>query len=53
AKAAEIISKTPAALTLRVLHTLSDISKDPNQKVLLILPIELLEFLRREVRRED
>lgn len=53
AKAAEIISKTPAALTLRVLHTLSDISKDPNQKVLLILPIELLEFLRREVKRED
>jgi len=52
AKAAEIISKTPAALTLRVLHTLSDISKDPNQKVLLILPIELLEFLRREFRRE-
>jgi len=52
AKAAEIISKTPAALTLRVLHTLSD-TKDPNQKVLLILPIELLEFLRREVRRED
>ncbi|NPA23088.1 MAG: slipin family protein [Crenarchaeota archaeon] len=47
-KAAEMMSKAPAALTLRVLHTLSDISKDPNQKVLLILPIELLEFLKRE-----
>ncbi len=48
AKAAEVISKAPAALTLRILHTLSDISKDPNQKVLLILPIELLEFLKKE-----
>ncbi len=48
AKAAKIMSETPAAITLRVLHTLSDISKDPNQKVLLILPIELLEFFKRE-----
>ncbi len=43
AKAAEMLAKTPGALTLRTLQTINDISKDPSQKFLLVLPIELLE----------
>ncbi len=43
AKAAEILSKTPGALTLRTLQTLSDLSKDPSQKFYFIVPLEILE----------
>jgi len=42
-KAAEIISKVPEALTLRVLHTLTDISNDPNQKVIILFPADLIK----------
>jgi len=41
--AAEMISKNKNALALRVLQTLSDISKDPSQKFIFVLPIEMLE----------
>ena len=43
AKAAEILSKTPGALTLRTLQTLSDLSKDPSQKFYFVVPLEILE----------
>ncbi len=43
AKAAEILAKTPGALTLRTLQTLSDLSKDPSQKFFFVVPLELLE----------
>jgi len=43
AEAAEILSKTPGGLTLRTLQTISDISKDPSQKIYFVLPVELLE----------
>jgi len=38
-----MISKNKNALALRVLQTLSDISKDPSQKFIFVLPIEMLE----------
>jgi len=43
AKAAEILAKTPGALTLRTLQTLSDLSKDPSQKFYFVVPLEILE----------
>ncbi len=42
-EASEILASSPASLTLRVLQTLNDISKDPSQKFVLVVPIELLE----------
>ncbi len=47
AEAAEILSKTPGALTLRTLQTVNDIAKDPSQKIVILLPIEILEALKR------
>ncbi len=43
AKAAKILAQTPGALSLRTLQTINDISKDPSQKFIFVLPIELLE----------
>ncbi len=43
AKAAEILAKTPGALHLRTLQTLSDISGDPSGKYIVFLPIEVLK----------
>ncbi len=43
AKAAKVLSSTPGGLTLRILQTINDISKDPSQKFIVLLPIELLE----------
>jgi regulator of protease activity HflC (stomatin/prohibitin superfamily) len=50
-KAAAKITKTPEALHLRTLHTLADISSDPNQKVVILLPLEIIKaFLRKKDR---
>jgi len=43
ARAAATLSSTPGGLTLRILQTINDISKDPSQKFIVLLPIELLE----------
>lgn len=43
AEAAKTLTSVPGGLTLRTLQTISDISKDPSQKIYFILPIELLE----------
>ena len=45
AKAAEIISTIPGAMTLRVLQTVNDISKDPSHKFLILLPVEFMDFI--------
>ncbi len=42
-KAGEMIGKAPEALHLRTLHTLAEISSDPNQKFVVLLPVELLK----------
>ena len=47
AKAAEIMSKTPGAMHLRTLSTLSDISADKSNTVVFCLPIELLKSLEK------
>ncbi len=51
-KAAEKISKQPSAINLRTLHTLAEISSDPNEKFVFVLPLELLKgFMERERKR--
>lgn len=50
-KAGEMIAKTPEALHLRTLHTLADISSDPNQKTIVLLPFELLKAFLKEGKR--
>ncbi|HIP66926.1 MAG TPA: slipin family protein [Candidatus Nanopusillus sp.] len=47
-KAAKMISSAPEALHLRTLHTLADISSDPNQKVVVLLPVEMLKAFIRD-----
>ncbi len=44
-KAAITLSSAPGALHLRTLQTLSDISSDPSNKIVLALPIEVLRAL--------
>ncbi len=48
-RAAKLIAKAPEALHLRTLHTLAEISTDQNQKVVILLPIEIMKaFLKKE-----
>ena len=47
AKAAEVMSKTPGALHLRTLSTLSDISSDKSNTVVFCLPVEILESIKK------
>ena len=46
-EAAKMMEKVPAALHLRTLYTLTDISSDPNQKTIILLPIEMLKALKK------
>ena len=46
AKAAEVMAKTPGALHLRTLSTLSDISSDKSNTVVFCLPIEIIEAMK-------
>ncbi len=47
-EAAKMIANVPQAMYLRVLHTLADISQDPNQKTIILLPFEILESLKKK-----
>lgn len=47
-KAASIMSKTPGALHLRTLSTLSDISSDKSNTVVFCLPIEIIEAMQNK-----
>lgn len=51
-KAGKMISKIPEALHLRTLHTLAEISSDPNQKFIILLPVELLKAFIKEKKEE-
>ncbi len=42
-EAANILSKSPDAITLRLLHTLTEISTDPNQKVIILFPVDIIK----------
>lgn len=46
AQAAEIMAKTPGALHLRTLSTLSDISADKSNTVVFCLPVEILDAIK-------
>lgn len=46
AKAAEVMSKTPGALHLRTLSTLSDISADKGNTVVFCLPVEIIDAVK-------
>ncbi len=52
AKASEIIAKNPAALHLRTLQTLVDISSDPSNKILIFVPFETLKPLIELIKKE-
>ncbi len=43
----ELLGKSKTAIYLRTLHFLSDVSKDPSQKFI-IVPLELMEWFKKE-----
>lgn len=47
AEAAEVISKNPAALQLRLFQTINEISSEPAAKIVLPIPIELMPGANR------
>ena len=46
-KAAEILSKNPAALHLRTLQTIRDIAADPSEKIVLYLPSDIADVVKK------
>ncbi len=51
-KAADVLAKDPKALYLRTLYTLVDISSDPSQKIVVLLPVEILDFFKSFVEKK-
>jgi regulator of protease activity HflC (stomatin/prohibitin superfamily) len=49
-KASENLSKSPAALQLRTLQTIRDIAADPSEKIVLFLPTELNQLIKKIVK---
>ncbi len=47
AEAAKILSQTPGALSLRTLQTIQDISQEPSQKIIIFMPSEISNFLKK------
>ncbi|MFE2375702.1 slipin family protein [Streptomyces sp. NPDC059398] len=50
AQAAEVMSKHPAALQLRLLQTVAEVASEKNSTLVLPFPVELLRFLERAQR---
>jgi regulator of protease activity HflC (stomatin/prohibitin superfamily) len=50
-QAAAIIDREPAAMTLRYLQTLTEISAEQNSTIIFPLPLELMRMLQRSERR--
>ncbi|MBN1149731.1 slipin family protein [candidate division WOR-3 bacterium] len=46
-QAAETLSKNPAALHLRTLQTIRDIAADPSEKIVLYLPSDITETIKK------
>jgi len=46
-KAAENLSKSPAAIHLRTLQTIRDIAADPSEKIVLFLPSDILDIVKK------
>lgn len=53
AKAAELMSKTPGAMHLRTLTTLSDISADKGNTIIFALPVEILKSFEGKTITDD
>ena len=47
AKAAELLSQTPAAIQLRSLQTIQDISHEPSQKIVIFMPSDIGNILKK------
>ncbi|MBD3255122.1 MAG: slipin family protein [Candidatus Lokiarchaeota archaeon] len=46
-KAAELLAKSPGALHLRTLQTVRDISQDPSQKIVIFLPADIQNIVKK------
>ena len=51
-KAAAIMAKTPGAMHLRTLATLSDISPDPGNTIIFAVPVEVLDAFKKDPTEE-
>jgi len=47
AKAAELLSVHPAAIQLRTLQTIQDISHEPSQKIVIFMPSDITSLLKK------
>jgi regulator of protease activity HflC (stomatin/prohibitin superfamily) len=47
AKAAELLAQSPAAIQLRSLQTIQDISHEPSQKIIIFLPTSISDVLKK------
>jgi regulator of protease activity HflC (stomatin/prohibitin superfamily) len=47
AKAAELLSSQPAAIQLRTLQTIQDISHEPSQKIVIFMPSDITSLLKK------
>ena len=47
-KAAKTMEKAPMAMGLRTLSTLTDISSDPSQKIVIPLPTDIMEWFKKK-----
>lgn len=50
-KAAENLSKSPAAIQLRTLQTIRDIAADPSEKIILFLPSDTGEVIKKFIKK--
>lgn len=50
-KAAENLSKSPAAIQLRTLQTIRDIAADPSEKIILFLPSDAGEAIKKFIKK--
>ena len=53
AKAAELMAKTPGAMHLRTLSTLSDLSSDQSNTIIFALPVEVLKTFEGKVLTDE
>ena len=53
AKAANMMAKTPGAMHLRTLSTLSDISSDQSNTIIMALPVEVLDSFKGKAVSDD
>jgi len=50
-KAADNLSKNPAAIQLRTLQTIRDIAADPSEKIVLFLPSDMGDVIKKTLRK--